>query len=110
MGVIMIKSHTPMTIKARMNKNIEKALEVMELALSDVSLSSDKRYKIASDYISVYLRMDNEKRKEEDHRESMRGKKLNNIKSEFQISEIEEGFDTNQDTTSNPSFSTKVVV
>lgn len=105
----MNKPHTPMTIKAKMNKNIEKALEVMETALSDTKLSSDKRYKIASDYISLYLRMENEKRKEEEHRETMRGKKLNNIKSEYMISEIEEGYDSVEQQ-GGSNFSTKVVV
>lgn len=105
----MNKISTPMTIKARMNKNIEKALDVMEKCLSDTTLSSDKRYKIASDYISVYLRMDNEKRKEEEHRESMRNKKLNNLKSEFQLAELEETLDSGEQQGSS-NFSTKVVV
>lgn len=100
--------HTPMTIKARLGSKIDQVLLLMEKCLEDTQLSSDKRYKMASDYISLFLRMDNEKRKEEDHRETMKNKKLNNLKSEYIISELEEA--SGSDGYENQSnFSTKVV-
>lgn len=101
--------HTPVTIKTRLNTYVEDALRIMEECLKDVSSTPDKRFKMASDYISMYLRMDSEKRKEEDHRETLRQKKLNNLKTEYIVSEFEEQeYSEKSDDTKN-RFSSKVV-
>lgn len=84
------------------------ALKILEECLEDKTLTSDKRYKIASDYISLYLRMDNEKRKEEEHRESMRLKKLNSLQAEYKVSELEEQTSGYEDMNTG-KFSTTVV-
>lgn len=100
--------HTPQSIKTRLNSYVDEALKIMEECLKDTQVDSDKRYRMASDFISVFLRMDNEKRKEEDHRESMRLKKINTLKSEFQLSELE-GTSSDTDYQTSGTFSTKVV-
>lgn len=66
-------------IRARLNKNVERALDVMERCLNDSSLNSKDRYKIASDYLGWFVKIENELLKAEEHRENMKFKKLNTL-------------------------------
>ena len=66
-------------IRARLNRNVEKALDVMEKCLNDSSLNSKDRYKIASDYLGWFVKIENELLKAEEHRENMKFKKLNTL-------------------------------
>lgn len=95
---------TAKTIKSKLNSNVRYALEVMQTCLEDKELSSDKRYKIASDYLSLYFRMDSEVRKEEEHRINMRYKRVQHLKAEYDLENLQKPISGDEEKPKN-SFS-----
>lgn len=66
-------------IRARLNANVERALDIMEQCMNDLKLNAKDRYKIASDYLGWFVKIENEIMKAEEHREAMKLRKLNSL-------------------------------
>ena len=82
------------SIKAKMNRNVKFAIEQMNLALenlcNDTQVSAKEKLKASQDFLSMYLRLENEIMKEAEHREIMKQRKLNTKIKQHEVSEIEE--------------------
>lgn len=75
-------------IRARLNKNVERALSMMESCMNDSSLSSKDRYKIASDYLGWFVKIESEIMKSDEHREAMKLRKLNTLIREIEYEDL----------------------
>lgn len=75
-------------IRARLNSNVEKALDIMEQCMSNTSISPKDRYKIASDYLGWFVKIENEIMKAEEHREAMKLRKLTTLIKEVEYEDI----------------------
>lgn len=75
-------------IRARLNKNVEKALDIMEQCMSNPSIPAKDRYKIASDYLGWFIKIENELMKAEEHREAMKLRKLNTFIKEIEYEDL----------------------
>lgn len=75
-------------IRARLNKNVERALSIMESCMNDSSLNSKDRYKIASDYLGWFVKIESEIMKSDEHREAMKLRKLNTLIREIEYEDL----------------------
>lgn len=95
-------------IRARLNKNVEKALDIMEQCMSNPSIPPKDRYKIASDYLGWFVKIENELMKSEEHREAMKLRKLNTLIKELEyedlLDERDESAKPNTDSRFNPTM------
>lgn len=95
-------------VRARLQKNVEKALDIMENCMADTSLNSKDRYKIASDYLGWFIKIENEIMKAEDHRESMKLKRLTTLIKEVEYDELVADQEELPKPNTDSKFSTKM--
>ena len=105
--------HTNKTLKNKLNTNIDKVIKIMEECLETNAneINPKDRFNMASQYLSLYLRLGNEIMKEEVHREDMKQRRTNGLIKEHQLAIIED--EANQsgqpDNDNNPNFTTQYV-
>lgn len=75
-------------IRAKLNKNVERALEIMESCMNDSRLNPKDRYKIASDYLGWFVKIENELMKAEEHKEAMKLRRLNTMIRQIELDDI----------------------
>lgn len=91
-------------VRARLNANVEKALDIMEQCMNDLRLNSKDRYKIASDYLGWFVKIENEIMKAEEHREAMKLRKLNSLIKTLEYEDLlEERRESEKDDSSTQS-------
>lgn len=91
-------------VRARLNANVEKALDIMEQCMNDLRLNSKDRYKIASDYLGWFVKIENEIMKAEEHREAMKLRKLNSLIKTIEYEDLlEERRESEKDDSSTQS-------
>ena len=88
---------TTAQIKSKMNGNMELAVKMAGDALEEVSSNPDikalTKFKMASDYISMFLSIDMHIMKEENHRQDKRLKSLNTQIRQIDLEKKENGDD-----------------
>ena len=86
-------------IKSKMNGSMELAVRMAGEALEEVSKNPDikaiTKFKMASDYISMFLTIDTHIMKEENHRQDKRLKSLNTQIRQIDLEDKEKGGDPN---------------
>lgn len=102
------------SIQAKMNKNMKFAIEQMNLALEaickDTNVSASAKFKVTTEYLSLYMRLENEKMKEAEHKEVLAHKKLSNKLKRIEVQEADGTNDGIRDiTSSRANFSSKMV-
>lgn len=95
-------------VRARLQKNVEKALDIMETCMADTRLNPKDRYKIASDYLGWFIKIENEIMKAEDHRESMKLKRLTTLIKEVEYDELVADQEELPKPNTDSKFSTKM--
>lgn len=91
-------------VRARLNANVETALDIMEQCMNDLRLNSKDRYKIASDYLGWFVKIENEIMKAEEHREAMKLRKLNSLIKTIEYEDLlEERRESEKDDSSTQS-------
>ena len=82
------------TIKSKMNGNIRFAIEQMNLALDEVCASREytakDKLKATQDYLSMFMRLENEIMKEQEFKETMKHRKLTTKIKQAEVADIEE--------------------
>ena len=98
-------------IRDRLDNSVVLAIETLEEALVSKAITADKKAKIACDLLNWRFRVDAEQRKIELHKEDLIFKRTTNLMKDYDLSEKEEAYNDSGDktTTTNPSFSPKVV-
>lgn len=82
------------SIKSKMNRNVKFAVEQMNLALeaicNDPTMGAKDKLKATQDFLSMYLRLENEIMKEAEHKETIKNRKLTNKIKQHEVLELEE--------------------
>lgn len=82
------------SIKAKMNKNVRFAIDQMNLALenlcTDPMVSAKEKLKASQDFLAMYMRLENEIMKEQEHKEVMKHRRLNTKIKQAEVDELEE--------------------
>lgn len=82
------------SIKAKMNKNVRFAIDQMNLALEslcvDPLVSAKEKLKASQDFLAMYMRLENEIMKEQEHKEVMKHRRLNTKIKQAEVNELEE--------------------
>lgn len=81
-------------LKLKMGGNVLFALEEMNKALlsacADPLTSNKEKFRMTQDYLALYVRLENEIQKQEDHRESMRYRKMVSKIKQHELNELDE--------------------
>ena len=90
-------SNIPVTfqqLKSRMNSNVLFALEQMNEALEkacrDPEYSIKEKFRMTQEYLALFIRLENEIMKQEDHRETMKHRRLNTKIKQHEVDQIED--------------------
>lgn len=83
------------SIKSKMNRNVRFAVEQMNEALEaicrDQSISAKDKMRASQDFLSMYMRLENEIMKEQEYREVMKHRKLTTKIKQAEVDDITEG-------------------
>lgn len=89
----MASPETFTSMKAKMNKNVQYAIEQMNLSLEaiceDVDTKPKDKLKATQDYLGLYIRLTNEISQEAEKREVMKQRRLNTLIKQHEVAEIE---------------------
>lgn len=94
------------SVKSKVNTKVKFALEQMNKALEEICASTDTsakdKFKIAQDYVLLYIRLENEVMKEAEHKENMKQKKFETkIKQYRALEAADQAGEGGKDTTQN---------
>lgn len=82
------------SIKSKMNGKIRFVVEQMNEALDEICTSKEytakDKLKATQEYLSVFLRLENEIQKELEHKEVIKNRRLTNKIKQIEVSELED--------------------
>lgn len=84
------KEYTAKVVKAKMNADVEIAIQVMRDALKSEFISAKDKFKIGSEYLAWYFKLDEKIQRDEEFKESLKFKKLKNKVLQQQIEQQEQ--------------------
>lgn len=77
-------------VKAKLNADVEIAIQIMKDALRSDHLSVKDKFKVANDYLAWFFKLDEKIQRDEEFKESMKFKKLKNKALQNQIEQQEQ--------------------
>ena len=81
------------SMKAKMNSNVATVIKAMNLAINDICIDekvkAKDKLKATQDYLSMYMRIENEIQREKDNKENYKQNKLNTIIKQHQVDVLE---------------------
>ena len=96
------------SIQAKMNKNVKFAIDQMNSSLeaicADEKVSASSKFKVATEYLTLYMRLENEKMKEAEHKEILKNRKLSNKLKQVEVDEVSGVTSSDRNVSSNKGF------
>lgn len=77
-------------VKAKMNSDVELAIQIMKDGLRSEFLNAKDKFKLANDYLGLFFKLDEKIQRDEEFKESMKFKKLKNKALQNQIEQQEQ--------------------